>query len=127
MAKRPHRREVQNRTRRFNASKPFEPVVISPTAPELPDIHLFTITGENGEPDERYYMPGWIGPNLAVKVLERIEMDGEEAATSYMLFTVLGEKTHTALKNAEGMTPEQFEQITEVVMDRVMAAMPTGN
>lgn len=127
MAKRNHRKEITNRQRRFDASKPVEPVVISATAPVVEPIHLFTITGENGEPDERYYMPGWIGPNLAVKVLERIEMDGEEAAMSYMLFTVLGEETHTALKNAEGMTPEQFAAISDIVMNRVMAALDTGN
>ncbi len=127
MAKRAHRRETTNKQRRFDASKPVEPVVISAKPPEVPSIHLFTITGENGEPDEDYYMPGWIGPNLAVKVLERIEMDGEEAATSFMLWTVLGEETHNALKNAEGMTTEQFAKISDVVMNRVMAAIDTGN
>jgi hypothetical protein len=116
------RPEKTNAQRRFDASKPIEPIVIDSTdVEEVEDVHLFTLD------DVPYFMPGQIGANLALKVLERIELDGEEAGISFMLYTVLGEEAHTALKTCDSLKASQLTAITDVVLDRVLGAMDAGN
>ena len=110
-----------NRHRRAIANGPIEPVVITSDAPDVEPIHIFTID------DVPYYMPGYISPALALRMLEVIEDKGEEAGLSYALREVLGDGGHDALKNAEGITSEQFSAVMDIVLTRILATMDAGN
>jgi hypothetical protein len=101
---------------------PFEPIVIDSSDYAEPEReHIFTIDGIH------YTMPKTVEPALALRVLEVIEVDGEAAATSFALYEVLGEEAHEALKGCKAMTAAQMMAITEVIMDRVMGSLESGN
>lgn len=100
---------------------PIEPVVIDTNDyVEAEPIHIFTIDGVE------YFMPGEPSPALAMRVLEVAELQGDAAATSYMLAEMLGEESHTALKNCDKIKPAQMEAIIEIVTDHMMGSM-SGN
>jgi hypothetical protein len=101
---------------------PFEPIVIDSSDYAEPEReHIFTIDGVE------YTMPVTVEPALALRVLEVIEVNGEAAATSFALYEVLGEKAHEALKGCKAMTAAQMMAITDVIMERVLGSLESGN
>ena len=114
----PERTADRMRRRR---SGPIEPVVIDSSNVKVVDrIHVFTID------DVDYTMDGAPSPALALRMLEMIELKGEEAAMSYAMHEVLGDEAFDALKNCDAITTEQFEAIMEIVGDHVMGALDDG-
>lgn len=111
-------RRTADRLQSARLAGPIEPVVIDTSEyVEAEPVHIFTI-------DEiDYFMPGEPSPALALRVLEMAELRGDEAATSYMLAEMLGEESHTALKNCDKIRPAQMEAIIEIVSSHMMGSM----
>lgn len=101
------------------AQGPIEPVIIGAPddAEEVAPVHIFSI----GETD--YYMPGEVPASLALQVLEVTELDGQQAAVSYALRTVLGDDGFDALKNHPTLKRKELSAVMDIVMARVMGAL----
>jgi hypothetical protein len=108
--------------KQFKGDEPFVPIEIDSTSYIEPAMeHIFSIDGVE------YFMPVSVPPAIALRVLEVIELQGEEAASSYVLHEVLGDEAHSALKNCTAVTSSQLKAIVEVVTTRAMGALESGN
>jgi hypothetical protein len=108
--------------KQFETRELFVPPEIDSESYVEPEMeHIFSIDGV------QYFMPVSVPPAIALRVLEVIELQGEDAAASYVLHEVLGEEAHTALKNCQAIKSAQLKAIVEVVTERAMGALESGN
>jgi hypothetical protein len=100
--------------------KPLEPVRITTANESVETEPLFYID------DVEYAIPVEISAGIALRYLEIAAADGENAAELYLLKTVLTEEGYAALRDAPMVTFAQFQQISQIVMDRTMGALESA-
>jgi hypothetical protein len=92
-----------------------------PDAPEIPQIHLFTLDGRE------YFIPERIRPAVGLKYLYTLKTQGEQHAVAELLFAVLGNDAMAALSDSDAVTETDLKVIMEIVKERAVGALDEGN
>jgi hypothetical protein len=63
-------------------------------------------------------------PNIALKYMKELrDTKNAEVAQAGLLIDMIGEDGYEALVNCDGLTPDQFENIVQIVSDLAMGGM----
>lgn len=73
--------------------------------------------------DEAYSVPAHPGAEIGLKMLQLMETRGQEAATYYMLVTMLGEDGYRALMEYKNLPPEAMKQVVDKINEIANGAM----
>lgn len=97
------------------------------------DFEVLRLTTRKDAPSERvplfyiddteYSVAKKPGVNVGLQFMHLHRTEGETAAVDYLLGKLLGEDGYRALREYEDLTPEQFQQITEIATKLTLGAM----
>jgi hypothetical protein len=100
------------------------PAASDPTPPEG-QVELFRLSDD---PEDIFYIPSKIGPNVSIKYLRDVKKHGETYALAALMERVLGEEAMDALSEYEDLTEEEMDRIGKIIEKYVMGAGPlAGN
>lgn len=80
-------------------------------------VDIFSIDGR------AYQMPIEVPPNVGLKYLKMLRLQGEAFANGWALEEMLGTEAYDALANFKGLTKEHLEQLQEVVGKHVLGSV----
>lgn len=89
---------------------------VAATDPDNERVLLFTIGGVN------FYRPKNISPQLGFKLMRDTKRFGQMTATATLIEELLGPECLDALADAEGVSPEDWETISEIMANEVLGA-----